>query len=983
MKDSTKKLLLLGGIALFIVLIYAINGLTTADSYRAKYEGYDLTEDVKGAERKGTYSLYLSAHADAKYPQKNVEISVMDFQSGAGIEERSIDYGRDALYTESGSFVEWEVNIPESGFYNVEMEYMTVESRGVAAERAFYINGELPFDDAENMTFSRLWVDAGPVKKDNQGNEIRPTQIERFEWQSTYLKDDMGYISEPYCFYFEKGANKVAIKAVNEPLVIGAINIKGVEKRDTYEEYIAKVGGKEATGEGLSYYQQIQGEASTVRSDASLYAKYDRSSPTTQPNSVMKTLMNYTGGDSWRSSGQWIEWEFSVPEDGYYNISVKGRQNYQRGSVSSRSVYIDGEIPFSEVEAISFDYDNDWNLQTLADENGDPYKFYLKKGDHTIRLEATLGDMGPILEELENSTARLNLIYRKLLVYTGATPDKYRDYKIHQQYPEVITAMDLEAKRLYKIVDDVVAYTGQKADKIATAQTLAVQLERFVEKPEKITVEFANFKENVSALGTAILNMAEIKLDVDYLVVSGADAEVKKDKAGIFASIFHEIKSFFASFIVDYDAVGDVYEGSEGKDAIKVWVTTGRDQGTILKTMIDDTFTPETGIKVNVEIVNPGSLLNAVLAGRGPDVALSVGADQPVNYALRNAVEDLTQFDDIDEVLTDFSRSSYEQIGLDGALYGLPESQQFNVMFYRTDILEELGLEVPQTWQDLIEMLPTIQGNNMTVAIPTAGGSSASAPGATVVTTNNPDLTMYFTLLFQYGGDLYNEKGTRTVIDTEAGVEAFADYTKWFTDYGIPIIYDFPSRFRSGEMPIGIQSYTLYNTLVVSAPEIRGLWDFTVIPGTERVDENGRTYIDRSNFTSGSACMMIKTDDQNIRDNSWEFMKWWVSKDTQVRFGREIEALLGSSARYATANRAAMKELAWSPEEIEVLDEQWDWNVGIREVPGGYYTGRHISNACRMIMINHEDPRETILDYGIVINEELTKKRREFGLPTE
>ena len=92
---------------------------------------------------------------------------------------------------------------------------------------------------------------------------------------------------------------------------------------------------------------------------------------------------------------------------------------------------------------------------------------------------------------------------------------------------------------------------------------------------------------------------------------------------------------------------------------------------------------------------------------------------------------------------------------------------------------------------------------------------------------------------------------------------------------------------------------------MVSAPEIRGLWDFTLIPGTEVTDESGKTYIDRSDFITGSATMMIKTEDELLRNNSWEFMKWWADADTQVRFGREIEALLGSSARYATANKDA------------------------------------------------------------------------------
>ena len=371
------------------------------------------------------------------------------------------------------------------------------------------------------------------------------------------------------------------------------------------------------------------------------------------------------------------------------------------------------------------------------------------------------------------------------------------------------------------------------------------------------------------------------------------------------------------------------------------------------------------------------------MAGRGPNVVLSVGADQPVNYALRNAAEDLTQFPDHEEVLSAFTPSSYEQYRLDEHIYGMPETQTFNVMFYRKDVLEELELEVPNTWQELIEMLPTIQGNNLSVGIPTAAGSSSTAAATTAVASNVPDLSLYFTLLFQYGGDMYNEAGTKTTVDDEAGVKAFDDYVKYFNDYGLPTIYDFVSRFRSGEMPIGIAAYSTYNTLMVSAPEIRGLWDFTVIPGTERTAPDGTKYIDRSDFITGSATMMIKTEDDKIRNDSWEFMKWWASKDTQVRFGREIEALLGSSARYATANKEAFSQLAWSADDIAVLSEQWDATRGIREVPGGYYTGRHISNAIRKVINDKDDSRETIIDYSIKIDEEIVKKRKEFGLPVE
>ena len=967
-----------------IAIIAFILSLQGAEDFHEKYAGTDLTRDVEGMERVGTYTGYLNEHMDAQDMSCEAEINLFDYTSTGTVEVYTNYEGTDkALFTDTDSSVSFHVQIPQTGYYNLYMEYLIPESRGVAAERGVRINGEFPFEDAQNITFTRIWTDGGEVKTDNQGNQIRPTQIEVYDWQSSCFEDDMGYITEPYRFYLEKGDNEITLEAENEPMIIRKFMVAPVSVIQSYEEYAAKYPDISDQAAAVGYIQTIQGEDSTLRSESSLYAKYDRSSPTTYPNSITNTVLNYVGGDTWRSSGQWIEWEFEVPEDGYYNIMIKGRQNYSRGSVSSRTVYIDGEIPFSEMKEISYAYSNDWECKDLADDNGVPYNFYLTKGIHTIRLEATLGGVGPILEELEDSTYRANQIYRKILVYTGANPDRYRDYYIEANYPEVMEAMELESKRLFKIVDDTVSYSGQKADNIAAAQTVAQQMERFCEKPNKITLEFTTFKDNITALGTASLNMSETKLYIDYLVVSGTGVTPKKDKANIFTKLWHETKSFFASFFIDYNSVGDVYDESGDDGVVKVWILTGRDQGTILKSMVDDTFTPESGVKVNVEIVDPTALLNAVLAGRGPNVVLSVGADQPVNYALRGAAEDITQFDDWEEVLSHYTPSSYEQYGLDGHIYAIPETQTFNVMFYRTDVLEEMGLEVPDTWQELIEMLPTIQGNNLSVGIPTAAGSSSTTTASTAVASNVPDLSLYFTLLYQYGGDMYNEMGTKTTVDDEAGIQAFDDYVRYFNDYGLPTIYDFVSRFRSGEMPIGISAYSTYNTLMVSAPEIRGLWDFTLIPGTEYTNPDGTTYIDRSDFITGSATMMIATEDESLKQKSWEFMKWWAEPDTQVRFGREIEALLGSSARYATANKDAFEQLSWSADDIKVLSEQWDQTVGIREVPGGYYTGRHITNAIRKVINDKDDSRETIIDYSIKINEEIEKKRNEFGLPIE
>ncbi len=948
---------------LLILLIRIVGGGT--QSFLAKYEGEDLTADVTGIGRSDTYNAYLLAHASAGTGDAPVEVAIGEFEGDAVPDQDG--NGAECVYTADGSFVTWKVQVEKAGMYNIRLDYLTVDSRGVDIERELYINGELPFSGAGSLTFSRLWTDGGPVRRDNQNNEIRPSQVERFEWQQAYCKDDMGYVVDPYQFYFQEGENTISLRAVNEPMTLRAITLLPVQAHQDYAAYSASRPQVSMSDQAKNWQQVIQGESSVLRSSPSLYARYDRSSPSTEPYSVTSTVLNYIGGDPWNYAGQWIQWDFEVPEDGYYTISIKARQAYQRGALSCRSLYIDDGIPFEEVSTISFGYNTSWDLVTLSDQaSGEPFRFYLTAGSHRIRLEATLGEMGPILQQLEDSIYRLNLIYRKLLILTGVNPDRFRDYNLEKVYPEVIEAMSLESKRLYKLVDDTVAITGQKSDRVAVAQTLAVQLENFVKHTERITQSFQNFKDNITSLGTAMQNMAETKLDIDLIVISGENAKLPVVKDSGLRRLAHEIRSCIASYTVDYNSLGDKYEEDGEDDLIEVWIVTGRDQSTVLKTMVDDTFTPLTGIHVNVKLVVAETLLTAVVAGNGPDVVLSVGTWFPVNYAMRNAVEDLTQFEDFGEVIKPFYDSALTALRYNDGVYALPETQDFSVLFYREDVMEELGLTPPDTWQELIGMLPTIQGNNLSVGVPYPDIQTA-------------DMSIFSSLIYQQGGAIYNEEATRTVIDEESGVAAFKLYTSLYNDYGLPTVYNFVSRFRSGEMPMGVAAYSTYNTLMVSAPEIRGLWKFTLFPGT--VKENGE--IDRSVHSQGLCCMMIATDNDKIRQNAWEFMKWWVSADAQARFGREIESVLGASARYTTANRDALARVGWSTEQYALLDEQMSHAVGFREIAGGYSTTRHMTNAIRRVINTKDDARETLLTYSKTINEEIRVKRREFNLPVD
>ena len=995
-----------------IILVFAISSLLPEKNFNEKYEGYDLMTSVGATSATKTYSEYCNEHKNAKLPSASVNVDVLNFDASNsfGSHAENSFYGKDVVVTEDRSSVTWHVEVPEAGFYNISMEYIAIPSRNVNMERILYINGDMPFSGADILSFYRMWKDGGPVNKDNQGNDIRPTQIEHFAYQTVLFKSDLGYEVDPYKFYFNKGDNTITLESTNEPMAISAMSLQPVKTYKNYESYLASFKSKPENDTGTGFQTIIEGENSVVRSDPSLFARYDRSSATTSPNSVKNTILNYSGGDSWKSPGQWIEWNFDVEEDGWYTISIKGRQFYQRGYVACRSVYIDGEIPMEELKSVGFAYSSDWKLVTLSNEDKEPYKFYLKKGTHSIRLEATLGEIGNLINDLQDSIYRLNIIYRTILVLTGTNPDQYRDYEIHKVYPDEVEAMMLESRRLYKAVDRFVEITGEKSDKIAPAETLAIQLEQFYNYPDRITKAFGNFKDNITSLGSSLLTMTETKLDVDYILVQSANDRIKPIRANFFKNAGHEIAAFVASFFVDSTNIGNVYD--ENSDhLIEVWVVTGRDQSQILKNMVDDTFTPKTGINVNVKLINIGALLTAVVAGNGPDVVISAYSRAPVDYALRNAVVNLKRFSDCDEVLTQFKPSAYEAYKYDGGVFALPEQETFNLLFYRKDILEQLGLEVPKTWDELVEILPTLQGQNLAVGIPYP--QLATAEG---------DITTFYSMIYQRGGSVYNDSGTKSVIDSEEGIAAFKQYTSFYNSYGLPTIFDFLSRFRTGEMPLGIQNYTTYNTLTVSAPEIRGLWDFTYVLGTE--DEDGN--INRQNVAGSVCTMMIKkgldlsdidpsktsnnmsydsvfadkiadeiapnVDEKTYNEvmknetrmhDAWEFMKWWVSTETQVRYGREQEAILGSSGRYPTANVEALRQLSWKSSQIEILEQSLDETIGIPEVPGSYYTPRHVANGIRKVSNEKEDPRETLIDYTRKVNEELTRKRQEFNLPTE
>ena len=845
----------------------------------------------------------------------------------------------------------WSFEAPADGRYLLKARYRP-DNGTEEIERGIKVNGVAPYKEIESFILTREYQNDGEPLLDTGGNEIRPEQVAVGRMTENYLYDYVGSYAEALSVNIEQGTNTLRLTALSGEAVLEAILLvpaalpNYTEAKETY----ASAGLTVYKGENIT----LEAEDAVVKSDSTLYPVSDKSSPLVSPLETGKILLNTIGGYRWETVGQYIEWKMTVPDEGLYTLSFKVRQNVTSGQQSSRILTVNGEIPFSEMKTVTVPFSAKWQMLTLG--NGtESYLFHLKKGDNVIRLQATLGQMDAVVRQLDSSVRVLNEIYRELLMIIGASPDKSRDYKLDELVPGQISKMASQAELLGQCADWMEAYNGGSNAGIGLIRTMVRQLREISSDSDKIAKEFSYFKTNIGALGTWLSAAKQQPLELDYIVAGNEQPVLPDVNAGFFSQMMFDAKEFLWSFITDYKNIGEQETAGEQNDGrlLRVWIASGRDQAQIIRSMISDSFTPVQGIKVKLELVQAGTLLPATVAGIGPDV--NIGGADVINFAMRNAACDLTQFENFEEIRTSFNDALFVPLRYMKGIYGVPESVSFPVLFYRQDILEELGLAVPETWDDVVAMSSVLAKNNMEFGLP-AGSST------------------YLLLLRQHGLDNYSNGGAFCALDSVAAINVFQEYTNYYVNYGLPLSYDLVNRFRSGEMPIAIADFNVFNNLQVAAPEINGLWDFSLIPGTQREDGT----VDRTTLAGTSASMIL--ENSKNQDLGWKFLCWWTSADIQERYGREIESLLGSSARYSSANLEAFDRSSWSKANLAVLKKQMQSLTAVEQVPGGYFLTRHLDNAFRNVVYNGKKPMDMMFDYVYKINRELADKRAEFGL---
>lgn len=950
-----------GALAAAAVLTAAAGAFPAGRAFAAEYAD---SPDGYSADSLPSYREYRSIYADRSRPETAVVLTAAD---AVGTVRKYTDYeGRkgEALYTDETDTAAFEFEVAESGLYHLLFEYYPAEGNGGAIERTVAIDGAVPFQEAENLSFSRIWANAsGEVKEDIQGNQILIEQVETPRWTTQYAIDPSGIATEPLAFYLEAGSHTLTVEGVMEPMVIGSISFLPLSASEapSYQEAEQQYGDAEPVAEDTVI--RLQGEEATSKSSQMLYPLSDKDSPSVEPYDWSRIVYNTIGGSQWTNSGEWIEWEFEAPESGLYYLSAHFRQSLKDSRASVRSVSIDGKSPFQETQNWIFPYDSAWQCGWFADENGEPYAVYLDKGPHTLRLTVSLGDYSEIISEASELLERLNAVYRSVIAISGANPDPYRDYRFDQVIPETIEEMRVLNQDLKELEKQIMQVEDDNKT-VADIRRICVQLDMMLEDTDTISRRLTALKDNIASYGTWINQQRGQPLELDWLQLSSNSIELPKGDAGFFGWLAHNIKRFLISFVTDYEKIGQTTADTDS--AIKIWMTSSQDQAQLMRQLIVSDFIPQTGISAEVQLVALKSLLPSILANKGPDVALGIAqtagqtnAQVDVNnLAIRNALYDLSEFSDIDEIRDRFYDYSLRPFEWNGGLYALPETQTWSMLFYRKDILNELDISLGElgTWDSILSsVLPKLKKSSLSFGI-------------------MPTIQNYITFLYQSGGSLYTEDGMESALNSSEAVESMRLFSVLYTQYGFQLSYDFSNRFRNGEMPVAIAEFTSYNNLMLFAPEIKGLWGMLPVPGTVREDGT----VDHTTVATLTGTVMMANTQKP--DEAWQFMKWWASDETQDTFGKRLEAVVGTASRYNTANRSAMARVQWDPDVKESMQQQAAMLREYPEVPGGYFTSRLFNFAFRSIVYDSDDVRESMNDVAEDISLEMKNKRDEYGI---
>ena len=969
-----------------LVILFALVMFTTSSTLYAKQsvlgdedidiaDGFDpwKIEESKHNEivKETTYfdvqEKYLkSAHAKDELIFKATD-SLLNIEDKASksLSKVKVD---DAVKIPARSIASFEIDVPDSGAWHIALVYRVLSANIVDLKIDIKINDEKPFFEADDISLPSVWkVKEDGKKIDSYNNQIYPASEHIVQESMRILNHDMFYLNTPLLFNFNSGKNLLSIS--NNELEYELIEIKLLPKESlpTYDEYLNNKESENAGEAKLVDAKLISIEAEKYTSKNRVHIRGERTRDYNfHPYSSEETLINIISPNMWQNPGDSLSYKFYVDTEGYYRIGLRYQQDSKRDMSVYKNICLDGETPFEELNFYPFTFTrSEIKNEFLKNENGE-FLFYLSKGEHELKITSTASGFFEPYELLSRVISEMNQISLDIKTITGNRVDKNREWKIEQYIPELRDRLDKIANAINVVYKNLLGLSRQdRSTSWNNLQIIEQQirlylngkdgLDRLVNNLDGFSMTDGSLAQQLSSI---IDDMLLQPLTIDQIYIAGESLYGLPKKIGFFEGIMLKIKNFFNSFKTQSTETLTLED-----DALNIWVNRPITHIDVLREMINQYY-PNKNIKINLSAMpDENRLLLAIIGGTAPDGVLGLSTGKPYDFALRSAAYDLRHFNDFKTSVEDFTADMFLPFAYNEGIYAMPETTTFSVFYYRTDILQKLGLEVPRTWDDIIDLVPALDRNGMNVQTLISANDAYKPFSATVP------------MIQQFEGEVYNSDGKSVSFNHPKTLEAFELLTDLYVKYNLPHrIVNFYNNFKSGVTPIGVSDLNTYTLLKYAAPEIRGQWAIAPSIGVE--DSEGNIINTQPVVTS--ACMI--TEQSEKKEEMWELMKWWMSSETQLRYGNELQMRFGKEYFWSSANLETISNAPYFEEEEKKII--YDHIFNAREIPrhpAYFQVERELSDAWNRVVFDGITVREALDKAALSSNRVMLSKLQEFS----
>ena len=895
-------------------------------------------------------SLNMLNFDDSRSYQK---IQIEDILTADKLEDNS-EYGKKVyrwLGKEEDKSLSFNLNVGESGSYEIALDYLSLQTDVQDINVSVKIDGE-ELDNAKNLILPTYWTDSSRDEVyDIYQNEVNSMQVRINVWSKYFLYDQRYYDTKPLAFSLTSGDHVITIEKTNGNILLGDIYLFKASDFDSYESI---------NGEANSNIITLEGEDPAFRSSPNIQATSSQMVHLT-PYSTSMNKLNTLSGDSFNESGYSVTYAFNVVDAGYYKIALKYYISQTFTSVYSK-VLVDNVVLYDKLNRYCFK--NNLNNRGASYEyevlnDGEDILFYFTTGEHYLTLQIDASLQAPIYQELVKLIDEINELYLEVIKLTGGNNDKNKTWNIDLYIPTAKTRLDDWVKRLenlLKYVSEVSMSNPKKENRLYQQINNAYKKIKSLAKdpnklPSKLNVLYEGSASASLMLSNSLHTSTFSPLSIDKIYIYGESAKLPKIRNSFFSRYFATMQRIFRSKVE-----------ATSEDAVTIWVNRSTYYVSMMQQFADAYYTPNSGVKIRFSLLPDESKLTyANASNTQPDAAIGVSSSIPYSLGIRGALADMRAMPGFNQAIKTVSPGSLLAFIEGDKVYGLPETQDFQVLFYREDILNRLGLKIPETYEDIIDMLPTLQRYGMNYYMPMAGGAGLKSIGTTAA------------FYYQYGCDIYSKDFLKAEIDTIEGIKAMTMMVDLFTIYSLPLTtQNFYNDFRNGISPVGVANFDAYLQLKNAAPEIIGKWKITLTPGVRQEDGT----INRTQSADNKTAVIFEKSKRQLE--AWDFIKWWLSTDIQSRFASSIQATYGETFLWNTANVEAFKTLALPEEDKEVILAQWEWLYQVPQTPATYMVERGISNAWNACVFNNKSVRAAVTDYTLEINREITRKMIEF-----